>query len=68
MQIRCYRCGWSFALKKEEVVFALDALKSSDGQHYDTPCPRCRHKNRISLEQLQKVAPTTAQDEPTEES
>ena len=60
MQIRCYRCGWSFALKKEEVEFAIEALEASEGQHYDAPCPRCRHKNRVSLEQLKKVSPSTS--------
>jgi hypothetical protein len=68
MQLRCYRCGWSFSLKKEEVAFALEALSESEGQHYDAPCPRCRHKNRVSIEQLEKAAPATSQDEPQAES
>ncbi len=54
MQIRCYRCGWSFAIKKEEAAFALEALEETGGTHYDSSCPRCRHSNRISLEQLRK--------------
>lgn len=57
MQLRCYRCGWSFAIKKEELAFALSALEESEGNHYDVRCPRCRHMNRVSLEQLQKFAP-----------
>jgi DNA-directed RNA polymerase subunit RPC12/RpoP len=68
MQIRCYRCGWSFALKKQEVQFALEALQETDGQHYDVPCPRCRHKNRVSLEQLKKAIPQATPDEPTDAS
>lgn len=63
MQLRCYRCGWSFAIKKEELAFALSALEESQGNHYDVRCPRCRHMNRVSLEQLQKFAPRV---EPTE--
>ena len=59
MQIRCYRCGWSFAIKKEEAAFALQALDETGGTHYDSNCPRCRHSNRISLEQLKKASPTT---------
>lgn len=59
MQIRCFRCGWSFALKKEEIKFALEALEKSEGTHYDVSCPRCRHKNRVSLEQLRKAAPAS---------
>lgn len=57
MQLRCYRCGWSFAIKKEELAFALEALQESQGNHYDVRCPRCRHMNRVSLEQLLKFAP-----------
>ena len=57
MQIRCYRCGWSFAIKKEEATFALEALEETGGTHYDSNCPRCRHSNRISLEQLKKASP-----------
>ncbi len=59
MQIRCYRCGWSFAIKKEEATFALQALEETGGTHYDSNCPRCRHSNRISLEQLKKASPTS---------
>ena len=59
MQIRCYRCGWSFAIKKEEAAFALQALDETGGTHYDSNCPRCRHSNPISLEQLKKASPTT---------
>lgn len=58
MQIRCYRCGWSFAIKKEEAAFALQALEETGGTHYDSNCPRCRHSNRISLEQLKNASPT----------
>ena len=57
MQIRCYRCGWSFAIKKEEAAFALQALEETGGTHYDSNCPRCRHSNRISLEQLKNASP-----------
>lgn len=71
MQMRCYRCGWSFALKKEEIVFAIEALEESGGTHYDVRCQRCRHTNKISLEQLKKFAPRVeeaveAAEEPAE--
>ena len=57
MQMRCYRCGWSFALKREEITFAVEALEESGGAHYDVRCQRCRHTNKVSLEQLKKFAP-----------
>lgn len=64
MQLRCYRCGWSFAIKKEEIAFALTALQESGGNHYDVRCSRCRHMNRVSLQQLQKFAPKAAAAQP----
>jgi phage FluMu protein Com len=57
MQMRCYRCGMSFAVKKEEVAFALAALEEAGGNHYDAHCPRCRTANSVSIEQLRKAAP-----------
>ncbi len=65
MQLRCYRCGWSFAIKKEEIAFAIEALEESGGVHYDIRCPRCRHTNKIPLEQLKRSAPQV--EEITEE-
>ena len=65
MQMRCYRCGWSFALKREEIAFAVEALEESGGAHYDVRCQRCRHTNKVSLEQLKKFAPRV--EEPVEE-
>lgn len=75
MQMRCYRCGWSFALKREEIAFAVEALEESGGAHYDVRCQRCRQTNKVSLEQLKKFAPrvevggdeATPVDEQTEE-
>lgn len=63
MQTRCYRCGWSFTIKKDEITFALEALEESDGAHYDVRCPRCRHTNRISIEQLRKAAPRSEESD-----
>jgi phage FluMu protein Com len=67
MQMRCYRCGWSFAIKREEIAFAVESLEESGGNHYDARCPRCRHSNRISLEQLRRVAPPASEEEPAAE-
>ena len=66
MQLRCYRCGWSFAIKRDEIAFALEALEESDGSHHDVRCPRCRHMNRISIEQLRRASPRREQSEEPE--
>jgi DNA-directed RNA polymerase subunit RPC12/RpoP len=60
MQLRCYRCGMSFSLNRYEAAFALEALEETGGKHHDARCPRCRHSNRVSLEQLRRLVPRPA--------
>lgn len=55
MQIRCYRCGTSYALSKEEIGFAVAALREDEANHFDAPCSNCRTKNRVSIEQLEEA-------------
>jgi len=57
MQLRCYRCSWSFSLSKEQVDFALQTTKAKGGSHYDVRCTRCRTVNKVPLLQLEKAAP-----------
>lgn len=57
MQLRCYRCGWSFSLSREQVDFALEALRAKGDKHYDVRCTRCRTVNKVSLQQLERAAP-----------
>jgi phage FluMu protein Com len=68
MQTRCYRCGWSFAIKNEEIVAALHNLEAEGGVHYDVRCPRCRHINKLSIEQLRRAVPRTTAEETKDES
>lgn len=56
MQVQCYRCNMSYALGKDEISFALAVLREEDAGHYDSQCPRCRTKNRVSREQIEKAA------------
>ncbi len=64
MHLSCFRCQTSFSLKKEEIAFAIEALRESGDAHYDARCPR-GHANRLSLEQLERAAPRT--ESPSEE-
>lgn len=57
MQLRCYQCGWSFAIGKDEATAAVEAVKASAGSHYDAHCPRCKRANKVSLEQLMRAIP-----------
>ena len=68
MQTRCYRCGWSFAIKQDEIVAALHDLEAEGGVHYDVRCPRCRHINKLSIEQLRRGAPRPSAETAPEEA
>jgi hypothetical protein len=57
MQIRCSNCHRPFALSRETVRAALDAVHAEDLSHFNAPCPHCRRVNRISREELQRAAP-----------
>jgi hypothetical protein len=60
MQLRCYRCGWSFSLSREQVEFALESTRSKGGDHFDVRCTRCRTVNKVPLKQLEKSVPPRA--------
>jgi hypothetical protein len=57
MQIHCYHCHKPFAISKEVIHNALDALSDENLSHYNAYCPHCRRANRISFEELQRAAP-----------
>lgn len=63
MQMRCYRCNWSFAIKKDEIEFVIQALEESGDVHYDVRCTRCRHVNKVSIDQLRRGLPRTQEEE-----
>jgi ribosomal protein S27E len=67
MQIRCYRCGWSIPISNDEIRFALEALRESGGKYHNVRCPRCRHTSKVSLKQLEKVAPRPKEEQSEEE-
>ncbi|HEX9798014.1 MAG TPA: hypothetical protein VGA52_13610 [Anaerolineales bacterium] len=55
----------SYSLGKEEMGFAVSALRQAGEVHYDSPCPRCRTKNRLSLEQLEQEVQRRGIEVPT---
>jgi phage FluMu protein Com len=57
MQLRCYQCGWSFAIGNEVIAAAVESLEASGGAHYDARCPRCKRANNVSMEQLKRALP-----------
>jgi phage FluMu protein Com len=57
MQIRCYHCSKPFALNKEAIHAALDAVTAQDLSHFNAQCPHCRKVNRVSRQELLRAAP-----------
>lgn len=57
MNVRCYRCGWSFSLSREMIVEALTAASQTGARHHDQRCPRCRQTLKISMDQIRRAAP-----------
>ena len=57
MQIRCYHCQKPFALGKETIHLALDAMEIEKMGHYNAACPHCRRANRVSRDELRRAAP-----------
>jgi phage FluMu protein Com len=60
MNVRCYRCGWSFSLGREAIVAALAEAQASRAKYHAEYCPRCRQVNKISIDQLKRAAPAPA--------
>lgn len=57
MNIRCFRCGWSFAMSRDSMAAALTNAAATGARHHDERCPRCRHVLKISLDQLRRAMP-----------
>lgn len=57
MQIRCTNCHKPFAISKDTVNAALDAIHAEGLNHYNAQCPHCRRANRLSPEELHRAAP-----------
>ena len=64
MNVRCYRCGWSFSLGREAVMAAVAA---SAGQKLHVEhCPRCRQAIKLPMIQLKRELPAGWQPAPSE--
>ena len=68
MQIRCRHCNRPYALKREEVVVALDEMVTEDLKHYNAFCPHCGKTNPLSIKELKRGAPGWVKPELREEA
>jgi hypothetical protein len=58
MQLRCQNCHRPFALGKDVIHAALDAMAAEHLEHYyNVPCPHCHKLTRVPRTDLQHAAP-----------
>jgi len=60
MQIKCRHCNRPYALKREEVLSALNEIHAQNLKHSNSFCPHCGKINRLSRKELQRAAPAWA--------
>jgi phage terminase large subunit GpA-like protein len=68
MQIRCRNCTRPYALKREEVLTALDMMHAENLKHYDSHCPHCGKNNQVSIKEMKRFAPSWAPKEAEKEA
>ncbi len=57
MQIRCTYCRTPFAIRRDDLLYALSKIDQEGLKFFNFPCPSCRRANRINATQLQKALP-----------
>ncbi len=57
MNTRCYRCGWSFSLSREEIEAAVAAAMVAGDKIHAERCPRCRQVIKLPVDQLRRTLP-----------
>jgi len=63
MQMRCYRCSFSFAISRETLAAALASLTVTGNTHHIEYCPRCRTANKIDRQTIARFAPQPTEAE-----
>ena len=55
MNVRCYRCGWSWSLSHDTLEEA--AVNAAGQAAYVIHCPRCRQAIRVPMDQIMRAWP-----------
>lgn len=66
MQFRCQQCHKPFALNKDQIIAALNAMAAERLTHYNLNCPHCRRMVRVSQKELLRYAPDWKKPEPAQ--
>ena len=57
MNIRCYRCGWSFSMSRDAISAAVAHAQTTKAKFHVEHCPKCRQAIKVSVDQLKRAAP-----------
>jgi DNA-directed RNA polymerase subunit RPC12/RpoP len=57
MQVRCQRCGYMYTLSHDALAAALEEAEQTQAKHYNVGCPKCRHKIKVSVKDMQRFRP-----------
>ncbi len=57
MQLRCTYCQRMFAVGRDEMLSALQALSEENQSYYNAHCPHCRRANRVEKVKLERAFP-----------
>ena len=56
--VKCFRCGKSFALDMDAVAAWLEEHKEERPKHYSAQCHFCRRVIKVPIKQLRRQLPT----------
>jgi len=57
LNIKCFRCGKSFALDETVAASWLEEHKDEHPKHYPAQCHFCRRTMKVPVEQIQRRLP-----------
>lgn len=57
MQLTCTYCRMRFALRRVEMLAALQQMERRQQKYFDAHCPHCRRANRIERKRLESTLP-----------
>ncbi len=62
MQMRCYRCGFSFGVSRENLSAALAEMTVTGNTYHMVYCPRCRTANKLDRRTVTRFAPPVSEE------
>lgn len=57
MQLRCTYCQTMFAIRRDEMLAALQHMEQHQQKYYDAHCPKCRRANRVEGKRIEALFP-----------